>query len=110
MTKPQPQKKPLTDQEFDVIYAEEGLVTDTMELIAGRMQDLGISKADLARKLGVSPANITQMLRGRNISLRTLARTVHMLGGACKVSLRDWTVQDSHNPPKSTDVPSDKLE
>ena len=70
------------------IFAEESLVIDVMDRLAGWMSDHNITRAELARRLGTSPANITQMLRGRNVSLRTLAAAVHVMGGAV-----DFTIQ-----------------
>ena len=64
------------------IFAEESLVVDVMDRLAGWMSDHNITRAELARRLGTSPANVTQMLRGRNVSLRTLAAAVHVMGGA----------------------------
>ena len=64
------------------IFAEESLVVDVMDRLAGWMSDNNITRAELARRLGTSPANVTQMLRGRNVSLRTLAAAVHVMGGA----------------------------
>jgi hypothetical protein len=64
------------------IFAEESLVIDVMDRLAGWMSDHNITRAELARRLGTSPANVTQMLRGRNVSLRTLAAAVHVMGGA----------------------------
>jgi transcriptional regulator with XRE-family HTH domain len=70
------------------IFAEESLVVDVMDRLAGWMTDHNITRAELARRLGTSPANVTQMLRGRNVSLRTLAAAVHVMGGAV-----DFTIQ-----------------
>ncbi|MCK6513769.1 helix-turn-helix domain-containing protein [Myxococcota bacterium] len=90
---------PLSESDFERIYAEEGLVVDVMEQIAGWMEDHQISRAELARRLGTSPANITQMLRGRNVSLRTLASTVHVMGGVVNLSIREWKEKDSYRSP-----------
>lgn len=70
------------------IFAEESLVVDVMERLAGWMADHNITRAELARRLGTSPANITQMLRGRNVSLRTLAAAVHVMGGAVNFTIQ----------------------
>ena len=96
---------PLSEDDFERIYAEEGLVVDVMEQIAGWMEDHQISRADLARRLGTSPANITQMLRGRNVSLRTLASTVHVMGGVINVSIREWKEKDSYRTPPVASSP-----
>jgi ribosome-binding protein aMBF1 (putative translation factor) len=90
---------PRSEDDFERIYAEEGLVIEVMEQIAGWMEDHQISRAELARRLGTSPANITQMLRGRNISLRTLASTVHVMGGVMHVSIREMNEADSYRAP-----------
>ena len=55
-------------------YERERLTAWTFECIAQAMEGQKKSKADLARALGTSRANITQLLRGdRNPTLRTLA-------------------------------------
>lgn len=70
------------------IFAEESLVIDVMDRLAGWMTDHNITRAELARRLGTSPANVTQMLRGRNVSLRTLAAAVHVMGGAVEFTIQ----------------------
>lgn len=64
------------------IFAEEALVTDVVDRLAGWMSDRGITRAELARRLGTSPSSVARMLRGQNVSLRTLAAVVHVTGGA----------------------------
>lgn len=90
---------PRSEDDFNRIYAEEALVVDVMEEIAGWMEDHQISRAELARRLGTSAANITQMLRGRNVSLRTLASTVHVMGGIINISIRERKEKDSYRSP-----------
>jgi hypothetical protein len=96
---------PLSEDAYERIYAEEGLLMDVMEQLAGWMEHHQISRAELARRLGTSPANITQMLRGRNISLRTLASTVHVMGGVINLSIRDWKEKDAYRSPPVTGSP-----
>jgi predicted transcriptional regulator len=71
-----------------LLAAEEGLVIDVLEHICERMEELGVTRAELARRLGTSPAYVTQVLRGTNITLRTLARIVHHLDGHVVVRIR----------------------
>ena len=55
-------------------YEEERLIVWCLEEIAGAMERAGLTGADIARKLGVSRAHVTQIFRGnRNVTLRTLA-------------------------------------
>jgi transcriptional regulator with XRE-family HTH domain len=69
-------------------YERERLILWTTELLAELMEQTGTSKADLARKLGVSRAHITQMLSGaRNVTLSTLADASWALGKRAVVKL-----------------------
>ena len=56
------------------LYQQERLVLWATEAICELMAENNVSRAELARRLGTSRANITQMLNGsRNLTLRTLA-------------------------------------
>ncbi len=55
-------------------FEQERLVLRVTEMIYEAMEAAGISKSDLARKLGTSRAHITSLLSGSpNMTLRTLA-------------------------------------
>jgi len=71
------------------LYAEESLVIDVLEEICAWMDRQNVTRADLARRLKTSRANVTQMLNGRNVSLRTLAAVVHVLGGELRFRIKD---------------------
>ncbi len=88
----------LKDPEYARVYAEESLVTDVMEAISEWMEVRGVHRAELARRLGTSRAHVTQMLNGRNISLRTLARVVHALDGQVEFSIRPRRTRSSARP------------
>ena len=69
------------DPEFRRFYEEERLILWATEEIAAAMVDQGISRADIAEKIGTSRANVTQLLSGsRNMTLRSLARLAHACG------------------------------
>jgi antitoxin component HigA of HigAB toxin-antitoxin module len=54
--------------------ARQDLIVDTTEQIWEALEVLGMTKADLARSLGTSKANVTQFLSGhRNLTLNTIA-------------------------------------
>ncbi len=56
------------------LYEQERLVVWVSEALAQAMAESGLSKADLAERLGTSRAHITQVLSGsRNMTLRTVA-------------------------------------
>jgi len=62
-------------------YDQETILIEVARRISDAMDEQHVSRADLARKLGVSPAYITKVLRGtENFSLQTLARIAFALG------------------------------
>lgn len=75
----------MEDPEYRKLYAIEGLVTDAAELVARLMQEQGLNKAQLARRLGKSRAWVTHLLGGKaNMTMRTFAEVIHLLGAqAC---------------------------
>ena len=55
------------EYEFDKVAIEVG------EQIVARMEELGMTQADLARQMGVSRARISQILRGSdNLTLKSI--------------------------------------
>ncbi len=56
------------------LYEQERLLVEVTELLTQVMEKKGMSRAQLAHKLGKSKAFVTQVLRGNhNMTLRTLA-------------------------------------
>jgi transcriptional regulator with XRE-family HTH domain len=56
------------------LVAQEVLITQATEEIWRAMEEAGINKAELAKKMGVTKGHISQILNGsRNMTLRTLA-------------------------------------
>lgn len=77
----------MADPEYRRLYAIEGLVADAAELVAQLMEEQGVNKAALARRLGKSRAWVTQLLSGKaNMTIRTFAEVVHVLGTQVKLS------------------------
>lgn len=67
---------------------QDRLVRAATEELGRAMAEAGISRADLARVLGTSRANVTAILSGeRNLTLRTLADLASALGRRVEVSL-----------------------
>lgn len=65
----------------ELIEAEEDLVIDAQFLIQELMNEHGISRAELARRAGVSKARLTQLMRSEaNPTLRTLAKLAYVMG------------------------------
>ncbi len=62
-------------------YYEEDLLVTVAGRVVAAMNKHGVSRSDLARKMGVSPAYITKILRGHaNLSLESLAKLAFALG------------------------------
>ena len=74
---------------FDELYqeaeqAEEfwvaGAILELTEEVVRRMSEQGVSRSELARRLGTSPAYVTKLLRGNaNLTLATMARLARAL-------------------------------
>lgn len=64
---------------YDEEYIYYGLMLDLSYYLKHFMLERGISKKQLAKKMGVSPAYITKIFSGENISLKTLAKILSAL-------------------------------
>lgn len=84
----------MTDIDLDAIRTEEHFVTDTQLLLHEMMLAKGITRAELARRMGVSRARVTQIFSSEctNFTVRLLARAMHALGEAPAVAC-EWTRQ-----------------
>ncbi len=68
-------------QEAKRLFQQERTILDVTELICEEMNKQGITKAQLAKKMGVSRSAITQMLAGeRNMTLRLVSDALFVLG------------------------------
>jgi DNA-binding Xre family transcriptional regulator len=70
------------------IWAEEGLLIDVQQAIYEAMLNAGVSKSELARRMGVTPGAITHLFSDHAMTIRTLARACHALGCECVVKVR----------------------
>ena len=84
------------DDVYAAEYAQESFVIDVMEEISRFMTVVGVNKAELARRMGTSRANVTQMLNGRNVGLRTLAEAAHAMGATPEFALRSTRTVHAH--------------
>ena len=73
-------------------YEEERLILWTTEAIWTAMDEQGLTRAELADRLGTSRANVTQLLSGtRNMTLKSLAGLAHACGLRADVHLKKLT-------------------
>lgn len=74
-------REEVMDFDRDLIEAEEDFVIDAQFLLQDLMSNHNITRADLARKAGVSKARLTHLFKpDANPTLRTLARLFYALG------------------------------
>lgn len=77
--------EPVVD--FDRDVETETLVAQLTDLVSKIMGERGVSKAELARRLGVSAPHITQTLSGeRNMTIKTLAEALYAMGHRVETS------------------------
>lgn len=81
----------------DTASADEKLVDylmDLCEIINDRLGELGMSRADLARKLGTTPSRITRILSGEaNVTLKTISELDAAL--SLNLSIRSFNTEQS---------------
>ncbi len=69
---------------------QERLIMQATEAIASLMHEQAVSRAELARRIGKSPAFVTKILRGdNNFTLRTLSDLLFALDRSAHLSLGD---------------------
>jgi len=64
---------------YDVDFIYEGLLLDLSYYLKQFMLEKGLNKKQLAERMGVSPAYITKIFSGENISLKTVAKILSAL-------------------------------
>ena len=73
-----------------------GLVTQLTDQITFHMRERGITRADLAARMGVSPGRVSQILGGgENLTLRTLAALASALDARFDFELSSLKVDDT---------------
>ena len=72
-------KELLKEFKNDPDYIYEGLKYDLSEQLYELMKEKGITKKELAKRMGVSPAYVSKIFGADNISLRTVAKVLAAL-------------------------------
>ncbi len=72
-----------------LLWNQEAAILDATELLCQLMKEAGISRSDLAARMGTTKSNITQILDGsRNMTIRTLSDVMTHLGHEFKASCK----------------------
>src|SRR4051812_34858985 len=76
----------IEEAEKSVDYWAEGPIVQFTEDICGLMEEQGISRAELARRLGTSRAYITKIMSGNaSFSLNMMVKVAMAVGGEVKL-------------------------
>ena len=90
------------DPEFDRLVRQEELILQVTETLTQALDEAGVTKAELARRLGKSPGFVSQVFGGgRNLTLRTVADIAGALSLRPRLELSSLFRQDLNeiNPP-----------
>ena len=83
-------KEQLKGYEKDPEFILDVILLDINETICSILEKKGMSRKEFARKLKVSPAYVTKILRGDpNLTLRSLVKISHSLGLSLDVRLKE---------------------
>jgi transcriptional regulator with XRE-family HTH domain len=76
--------------DYERLVAQETLILDATETIIELLEQTGVSRQELAARLGKSKGFISQLLSGeRNMTLRTLADLAYMLEHRVALTTKD---------------------
>ena len=82
-------KKKIEKFRNDVDYVTEATILGFTEMVVEKMQKTGLSRAELAQKLGVSKPFVTKLLNGNpNMTIKTMVSIAHALECEMKMVLR----------------------
>lgn len=65
---------------------EDKIVREVALAVRARREELGLTQAELAAKLGVTKARVSHMEAGENFKLTTLSKLASTLGGSVQVT------------------------
>lgn len=76
---------------------EETLIEATMEMISAILEEDGLSRTELAKRLGRSKGYVSQILSGdRNMTLRTLAQVMFALDSRAKIKVEPLSAKTTY--------------
>jgi transcriptional regulator with XRE-family HTH domain len=92
-----PELLPENEAEAD-IFAQAAFVADLQSAIHRMMIAKGVSRADLAERLGVSKPRVTQYFAGdgSNLTAKTIARIFHALGEQAETTCEWLRAQEAN--------------
>lgn len=96
----------LRDPEIRRVFEEELLIGEATENVTALLKSLDLSQRELARRLGVSEARVSQILSGEeNLTLRSLAAVGWALGLRFQLELSPMSPAERLATPAAQDAP-----
>jgi transcriptional regulator with XRE-family HTH domain len=99
------------NKEFDEItktktYKQETLLLDFLEILSEYLRENTISKTELARKLNISNAAVSKLLKGNeNVSIKRMASITSLLGIDITIQKKpSLSVQGFNDTPSSINL------
>ncbi len=105
-TKREPEKtlmdQYLEDPEFAKMMAQGDLIMEVTETLCELLEKEGVSRKELADRLGKSKGFVSQLLNGgRNLTLRTVADILHVLGYKVSLTLQKLRPESLQKPKRN---------
>ena len=86
------------------VEAEENFLIDIQFLLQQALTDKGVTRSDLAKKLGVSKARLSQIFAAEaNPTVKSVARLFHALGAELTVSVKKEVEQSNPSMSEHSD-------
>lgn len=84
------------ENDRSAVFAEEAFVVDVQAFLYEMMESKKVSRADLAKAMGVSRARISQIFSDecKNFTVRLLARAMHALGETPRLECQ-WSDEEA---------------
>jgi len=84
------------ENDRSAVFAEEAFVVDVQAFLYEMMESKQVSRADLAKAMGVSRARISQIFSDecKNFTVRLLARAMHALGETPRLECQ-WSDEEA---------------
>ncbi|MGA9762400.1 MAG: helix-turn-helix transcriptional regulator [Gaiellaceae bacterium] len=96
----------LQDPKLRRYFEEELLIAETTDTIEGLLTSLDLNQKELAHRLGVSEARVSQILSGENVTLRSLAAVGWALGIRMELEPIPMSADDRVGTPAVSDRPA----
>lgn len=77
------------DPHNDRLFVQERTILEMTEKVCRLMREQGVTRSELAERIGKSKSHVTQLLSGgQNLTLRTLSDMLHALGQSLEAVTR----------------------